>query len=214
MASKKTVAAAPAKKTIAAKSAVKKAVAAKPAAKPVAKAAAKPAAKAAAPKAAVKPAAKPVAKAAAPKAAVKPAAKPIAKAVAPKAAVKAAVKPVAKTAAPKAAAKPVAKAVVPKAAAKPAVKAAAVSDVVFSVYAPESTGVSVAGEFNGWSVAKGAMKKAKDGVWSLKTQLAPGSYQYKLVFLGADGQEYWEMDNSNPERMADGQGGENSIKHV
>jgi len=179
------------------KSAAKKTVAAKPVAKPAAK-------KAVAPKAAAKPVAKPVAKAAA---------KPVAKAVAPKAVAKPAAKPVvkavAKAAAPKAAAKPAV-----KAAAKPVAKAAAVSDVVFSVYAPESTGVSVAGEFNGWSVAKGAMKKAKDGVWSLKAKLAPGSYQYKLVFIGADGQEYWEMDNSNPERMADGQGGENSIKHV
>lgn len=189
MATKKTVAAVPAKKTV---------QPSKPVAKKVE--AAKPVAPQAVVKSAVKPAAKPVAK-------------PVAKAAAPKAAVKA------PAPAPAPAKKEVVKAVAPALAKKvipniPAPKVVVSSDVVFNVYAPESAAVAVAGEFNGWDIKKGAMKKGKDGVWSLKTKLAPGSYQYKLVFIGADDKQYWEVDNSNPERVADGQGGENSIKHV
>lgn len=192
MATKKTAAAAPAKKTVSAKTAAKapaKAPAPKTAAKPAASKKAEP--KKAVPKAAPKVVAKPVVKAAAPKAAAKSVAK---------APVKAA--PV-KTAPAKAAP---AKAVPVKAA--PA-KASA-QEVVFSVFSPESVSVAVAGEFNGWSAEKGAMKKGKDGVWTLKVKLAAGSYQYKVVYDG----QYWNIDNSNPDRVADGHGGENSIKHV
>lgn len=189
MATKKTVAAVPAKKTV---------QPSKPVAKKVE--AAKPVAPQAAVKSAIKPAAKPVAKSVA---------KPVVKAAAPKAAAKAPAKAPAKTEVVKVAAP--AKKVIPNI---PAPQVVTSSDVVFNVYAPESAAVAVAGEFNGWDIKKGAMKKGKDGVWSLKTKLAPGSYQYKLVFIGADDKQYWEVDNSNPERVADGQGGENSIKHV
>ncbi len=34
---------------------------------------------------------------------------------------------------------------------------------------------------------------------ALKTKLAAGVYQYKLVFDG----QYWETDNANPERISD-----------
>lgn len=187
MATKKTVAAVPAKKTV------------QPS-KPVAKKAeaAKPVAPQAVVKSAVKSAAKPVAK-------------PVAKNAAPKAVAKAPAKAPAKKEVVKAVAPAPAKKVIPNI---PAPQVVVSSDVVFNVYAPESAAVAVAGEFNGWDIKKGAMKKGKDGVWSLKTKLAPGAYQYKLVFIGADDKQYWEVDNSNPERVADGQGGENSIKHV
>lgn len=171
-------------------------------------AAAAPAKKTVATKTAAKaPAKAPAPKAAAPKAAPKKAA--------PKAAPKVVAKPVVKAAAPKAPAKPVAKAAVKAAPVKTApAKAAPVKvsaqEVVFSVFSPDSVSVAVAGEFNGWSAEKGAMKKGKDGVWTLKVKLAAGSYQYKVVYDG----QYWNIDNSNPDRVADGHGGENSIKHV
>ncbi len=182
MATKKTAAAAPAKKTVATKTAAKA------------------------------PAKAPAPKAAAPKAAPK---KADTKKAAPKAAPKVVAKPVVKAAAPKAPAKPVAKAAVKAAPVKTApAKAAPVKvsaqEVVFSVFSPDSVSVAVAGEFNGWSAEKGAMKKGKDGVWTLKVKLAAGSYQYKVVYDG----QYWNIDNSNPDRVADGHGGENSIKHV
>lgn len=80
-------------------------------------------------------------------------------------------------------------------------------EVVFNVYSPDSKQVEVAGEFNDWTPAK--MKKGEQGVWSLKKKLAAGTYQYKFVFDGS-----WEIDQANPDRVPDGQGGENSIKNV
>lgn len=103
-----------------------------------------------------------------------------------------------KDAAPK---KPAAKKASPKAA------KVELSEVVFNVYSPDSKTVEVAGEFNNWTPAK--MKKGKQGVWSLKEKLAAGTYQYKFVFDGS-----WEIDQSNPNRVPDGQGGENSVKNV
>lgn len=82
--------------------------------------------------------------------------------------------------------------------------------VVFNVFAPESKSVCVAGEFNSWNPEKGKMKKDKSGNWTVTVQLVPGNHQYKLVF----DEIYWETDKSNPSRVPDGQGGENSVKNV
>ncbi len=112
----------------------------------------------------------------------------------------------AKTAAPKAPAK-TAKATAPAA---KATKTPKTSAIVFSVFAPDSKSVCVAGEFNSWNPAKGKMKKDKAGNWTVTVKLAAGTYQYKLVF----DEIYWETDKSNPTRVPDGQGGENSVKNV
>ncbi|MBP5246967.1 MAG: glycogen-binding domain-containing protein [Fibrobacter sp.] len=101
----------------------------------------------------------------------------------------------------KAAVKAPAKKVSPKATKKD------LKDVVFNVYSPDSNSVEVAGEFNNWTPAK--MKKGEQGVWSIKLKLAAGTYQYKFVFDGS-----WEIDQANPDRVPDGQGGENSVKNV
>lgn len=136
---------------------------------------------------------------AAPKAAVKaPAKKTATKKVAEKDAPKAAPK-----AAP--AKKTVAKTTVKKVSPKATKKE--LKEVVFNVYSPDSKSVEVAGEFNNWTPAK--MKKGEQGVWSIKQKLAAGTYQYKFVFDGS-----WEIDQANPDRVPDGQGGENSVKNV
>lgn len=138
--------------------------------------------------------------------------KATAKATAPKASkcakttVQTATKTTEKTApAKKTAAKTVAKTTVKKAAPKASKKA--LEEVVFNVYSPDSKSVEVAGEFNNWTPAK--MKKGEQGVWSVKLKLAAGTYQYKFVFDGS-----WEIDQANPNRVPDGQGGENSVKNV
>ena len=105
----------------------------------------------------------------------------------------------------KTAAKTVAKTTVKKAA--PQASKKALEEVVFNVYSPDSKSVEVAGEFNNWTPAK--MKKGEQGVWSVKLKLAAGTYQYKFVFDGS-----WEIDQANPNRVPDGQGGENSVKNV
>jgi 1,4-alpha-glucan branching enzyme len=82
------------------------------------------------------------------------------------------------------------------------------SEVEFKVFSPASDSVAIAGDFNAWKPI--ALKKSKSGAWSGKIKLSVGEYQYKIVFDG----KYWEIDNSNPERVSDGQGGENSRLRV
>jgi 1,4-alpha-glucan branching enzyme len=82
------------------------------------------------------------------------------------------------------------------------------AEVEFKAYSPASGSVAVAGDFNSWKPH--ALKKGKNGNWSVKIKLPSGVHQYKLVFDG----QYWQMDNANPERISDGQGGENSIVRV
>jgi len=158
---------------------------------------AKPAAKKAAP--AKVPAAKAaVAKKAAP--AKKTAAAPAPK-VAPKAAPvkKAAPAPAPKKAAP--AKTPVAKAAATKKAAPakavavPATKAVvALVEVVFERYSPNSGAVDLVGSFNEWKLGKNTLKRDKNGVWSTKLKLKPGSYEYKYVY---DGMSY----EPDPDRL-------------
>jgi len=110
---------------------------------------------------------------------------------------------------PVAAAKPAAKPAVKPAAAKKAVAPKGkIADVEFKVFAPDSSSVAVAGDFSNWKPV--ALKKDKTGNWSGKIKLSSGVYQYKIVFNG----QYWETDSSNPERVPDSHGGENSIKRV
>ncbi|MDR0516903.1 MAG: glycogen-binding domain-containing protein [Fibromonadaceae bacterium] len=121
--------------------------------------------------------------------------KAVKKAVAPKA--PAAKKPAAKTTAKADS----------KTASKPAAKGKD-NDVEFKTFSPASGSVAVACDFNSWKPI--AMKKSKDGNWSVKIKMPKGTHQYKLVFDG----QYWEIDKSNPERISDAHGGENSIKRV
>ncbi|MCL2101091.1 MAG: hypothetical protein FWH22_05195 [Fibromonadales bacterium] len=115
-------------------------------------------------------------------------------------------KPAAKTTKAVKVAAPKVKAEAPKA--KKAAPKGKAGDVEFKVFAPNSDSVAVAGDFNGWKPF--SLKKDKTGNWSGKAKLSAGVYQYKLVFNG----QYWETDKSNPERVSDGHGGENSIKRV
>jgi 1,4-alpha-glucan branching enzyme len=92
--------------------------------------------------------------------------------------------------------------------AKKAVSKSKTSEVEFKVYAPTSGSVAVAGDFNNWKPF--ALKKDKGGNWNGKIKLGTGNHQYKLVFDG----QYWEIDQSNPARVSDGHGGENSVKRV
>jgi hypothetical protein len=114
------------------------------------------------------------------------------------------VAPAAKKAAPAKAkapivAKPAAKkaaAAAPKAAAKktaaPVVKAKAKSrlrKVPFEKFAPASGSVAVAGDFNGWDPTAFLLARDAEGIWRGEISIAPGNYQYRLVFDGN-----WEHD--------------------
>ena len=75
---------------------------------------------------------------------------------------------------------------------KPQVAAVAI-DVKFERYSPASSTVDLVGSFNEWKVGKTPLKCGKDGTWSVKLKLAPGTYEYKFVYDGA----FYEPD---PER--------------
>lgn len=91
-----------------------------------------------------------------------------------------------KTAAPKATAKaaPAAKSPAKTASAKPA---AGLVEVVFERYSPNSGSVDLVGSFNAWKLGATSLKRDKNGVWSAKLKLKPGTYEYKYVY---DGQSY------------------------
>lgn len=69
--------------------------------------------------------------------------------------------------------------------------------------------VSVAGQFNGWNTDSHQLRPAGGGSYELFVRLPAGSHPYKLV---VDGE--WILDPSNPEKLDDGTGNENSVARV
>ena len=64
-------------------------------------------------------------------------------------------------------------------------KIVADGDVTLSVYAPEAKQVTVEGEFMPFGAPAPALLRADDGVWSLTTKMAPGTYRYQFKVDGA-----------------------------
>ena len=111
----------------------------------------------------------------------------------------------AKKAAPKAA--PAKAACAKSACAKPApAKAKKAATTEFKLNAPNAASVCLTGDFNSWSPTELCCKKAKNGVWSFKVALAPGTYEYLFI---VDGQ--WWTDPENPNRVPNSFGTENSL---
>jgi glycosidase len=69
--------------------------------------------------------------------------------------------------------------------------------------------VSVAGSFNGWNAGAHPMEGDGTGRYQCTVHLPPGTYPYKIV---VDGE--WLPDLSNPEQVANGFGGFNSVLHL
>ena len=69
--------------------------------------------------------------------------------------------------------------------------------------------VSLAGSFNDWRPEKMELIPLGGGTWAKDLQLAPGTYEYRLV---VDGQ--WLTDPSATEITPNPFGGQNSIKRV
>ena len=117
-----------------------------------------------------------------------------AKAVVTKSVAKAAPKKPVAAPAKKAVAKKVASTPVKPAPAKAKSPVAAVAiEVKFERYSPASGTVDLVGSFNEWKVGKHPLKRGKEGIWSVKLKLVPGTYEYKFVYDG----EFFEPD---PER--------------
>ncbi|NQU68784.1 MAG: hypothetical protein HQ510_12640 [Candidatus Marinimicrobia bacterium] len=71
------------------------------------------------------------------------------------------------------------------------------------------TDIFVMGYFNDWSRTSHKLSKGADNDWHLKLYMMPGSYEYKFV---VDKMEV--LDSANPDSLANGIGGFNSIKDI
>ncbi len=77
-----------------------------------------------------------------------------------------------------------------------------------ALYEASIESVSVAGEFNRWSVPANPMNDYNhDGTWTAWLNLDPGEYEYKFVVNG----EHWITDPNNPIKVPDGWNGFNSV---
>lgn len=80
--------------------------------------------------------------------------------------------------------------------------------VRFVLRAPDARTVSLAGDFNGWSVADTPLTDLDgNGVWTVVVPLHTGRYQYKFVVDG----ERWVVDPDAPAFHPDGFGGRNAL---
>ena len=83
--------------------------------------------------------------------------------------------------------------------------------VIFRYFDRDARRVYIVGDFNNWSPTADAMvDENRDGEWTLYYNLPPGVYEYKFVVDGTD----WITDPRNPEKVADGFQGENSVVGV
>lgn len=73
--------------------------------------------------------------------------------------------------------------------------------VLFRIYRPDASLISLVGDFNGWNPENDLMRKGTDGIWRLEKRLAPGTYRYKYII---DGQ--WLPDTFNPDSASDNTG--------
>ena len=80
--------------------------------------------------------------------------------------------------------------------------------VRFLLKAPEASKVSLAGDFNDWSVEQTTLSDDDgNGVWTVTVPLQPGRYQYKFLLDG----EKWVVEPDAPAYQSDGFGGKNSL---
>lgn len=83
------------------------------------------------------------------------------------------------------------------------------TEVVFSVFAPEAKEVYVAGDFNGWKLDEDSRLINHNGTWSRKMNLDSGRYHYRFVIDGR-----WIEDFNNPKREMNPFGQLNSLLEV
>lgn len=83
------------------------------------------------------------------------------------------------------------------------------TEVVFSVFAPEANEVYVAGEFNDWKTDDKSRMFSHNGTWSKKMHLRCGHYHYRFVIDGK-----WTEDFNNPKREMNPYGQLNSLLEI
>ena len=82
-------------------------------------------------------------------------------------------------------------------------------NVNFALLKPDAKGVSLCGDFNGWSPSSTPLKRLNDGHWAATVALAPGSYQYKFLIDGE-----WFADPAAQKNVPNQYGSLNSVVEV
>ena len=67
-------------------------------------------------------------------------------------------------------------------------------EYVFRVWAPNAKSVSVAGDFNGWSVCANPCSRIYGGIWEAKIKGIKQFTTYKYCVKGLDGSERMKAD--------------------
>lgn len=83
------------------------------------------------------------------------------------------------------------------------------SEVIFSVFAPEAKEVYIASDFNGWQLDDSSRMLMQDGTWSKKIELKAGRYHYRFVIDGR-----WTDDPNNPNRETNPYGEMDSLLEI
>lgn len=83
------------------------------------------------------------------------------------------------------------------------------TEVVFSVFAPEAKEVYVSGDFNQWELNDDSRMLSHNGTWSRKIHLNCGNYHYRFVIDGK-----WTEDFNNPKREMNPYGQLNSLLEI
>ena len=73
--------------------------------------------------------------------------------------------------------------------------------------APNASCVKIAGTFNNWNTSEESlMERKRDGTWSKRIHLSPGTYQYRFLI-----DDEWVADQNNSNQVNNPFGGKNSV---
>jgi len=83
------------------------------------------------------------------------------------------------------------------------------SEVVFSVLAPEAKEVYIAGDFNSWKADENSRMHKEQNTWVKKVRLKAGRYHYRFVIDGV-----WTEDPHNPKKEENPFGQKDSLLEI
>ncbi len=87
---------------------------------------------------------------------------------------------------------------------------AAMVEKQFVFNAPKANYVKIVGTFNNWNTSEESlMERKKDGTWSKRIHLEPGTYQYRFLI-----DDVWVEDQNNSNQVDNSFGGKNSVIEI
>jgi chromosome partitioning protein len=83
------------------------------------------------------------------------------------------------------------------------------TEIMFSIFAPEAKDVYLVGEFNNWQINDSGRMMQNNGTWSKNIKLNSGKYRYRFVIDGN-----WVEDTSNPLKEVNPYGSVDSLVEI